>query len=184
MKKTLIIIILILLGGCGRTNANHKTLYIDDESIWNQYHVNMGVFSERFVEELTDNSLFFKMKPSTSINSRTEFHGSLFFMEITGNPKPYEFVNKPKHPINQFSLDIDNLKLNIVISSTTSSLEKSYPWVYITGVNGKLNYFILFELGDKNDIIQNQYNESDEFKPEDKGRITDMISSIFSRNSN
>jgi hypothetical protein len=184
MKKILFIIILMLLGGCGRTNANHKTLHLDDESIWNQYHVNMDVFSERFVEELTDNSLFFKMKPSISINSRTEFHGSFFFMEVTGNPKPYEFINKPKQPIDQFSLEIDDLKFKIVISSTTSSPGNSYPWVYITGVNGKLNYYILLDLGDKNDIIQNQYNESDEFKPEDKGRITDLISSLFSRISN
>lgn len=47
-----------------------------------------------------------------------------------------------------------------------------------------MNYYILLELGDKNDIIQNQYNGSDEFNPEDKGRITDLISSLFSRISN
>lgn len=82
MKKIMVIIVLMLLGGCGGTNANHKLFYIDDESIWNQYHVNMVVFSERLVEELADKSLFFKMKPSISINSRTEFLGGFFTSKL------------------------------------------------------------------------------------------------------
>jgi|GEM_PF-5361841 len=183
MKKILVIILLMFLGGCGSSNANHKTLYIDDESIWNQYHVNMVVFSERLIEELADKSLFFKMKPSISINSRTEFHGAFFYFEITENPKPYEFINNPKHPIDQFSFEIDDLSFQVIISPITSSPEKSYPWVYITGVNGKLNYYILLELGDNNVIMQNQYNESDTFKLEDREKIIGVLSSIFTRNS-
>lgn len=184
MKKIIVMVILMLLSGCGRTVANHKALSIDDESIWNQYHVNMNVFSTRFVEELTDSGQFFRMKSSISINSRTEFHGSFFYLEITENSKPFEFSMKSKQPIDQFSLDIDELSFIIVIASTTSSPDKNYPWVYITGVSGKLNYYILLALGNKNEIILNQYNESDVLKLEDKVRITALVTSIFSRNSN
>jgi hypothetical protein len=144
----------------------------------------MTVFSERFVEDLSDDSQFFKMKPSISINSRTEFHGSFFYFEITENSAPYEFINKPKQPIDQFTLEIDELEFKVIIDSATSSPDKNYPWVYVTGKKGKLNYFMLLAPGDKNDIILNQYNESDVFKPEDKARIIELISSMFTRNSN
>jgi len=184
MKKIMVIIILMLLGGCGRANANYKLLSLDDKTIWDQYHVNMDVFSERLVYELTDISPFFKMKSSISFNSRTIFHGAFFYFEITENSKPYGFFsNEPKYPIDQFSFEIDDLSFQVIISPITSSPEKSYPWVYITGVNGKLNYYILLELGDNNVIMQNQYNESDTFKLEDREKIIGVLSSIFTRNS-
>jgi hypothetical protein len=184
MKKILIIILIILLSGCGKANANHKSITIDDETIWNLYHVNMEVFSERFIEELTDDSQFFRMKPSISINSRTEFHGSLLYFEVTENSKPFEFSNKPKRPIDQFPLEIDTLRFEVRINSTTTSPDKNYPWIYITGSNGKLNYYILLELGNNNEVLTNQYSDSDVFKNEDKIRIIELISSIFSRNPN
>lgn len=183
MKKIFIFIIVMLLSGCGASNATHKTLSLDDETIWNQYHVNMEVFSERSIEELTDNNQFFKMKPSISINSRSDFHGAFFYFEITENSKPYEFINQPKLPINQFSLEIDELKFKVIVNSTTSSPDNNYLWIYITGIHGKLNYFILLAPSDKNDIILNQYNESDEFKLEDKERIIELIRSIFTEPS-
>ena len=183
MKKLFVLILCIFLSGCGGSNANHKALTMDDESIWNQYHINMNVFSERFIEELTDRNLIFKMKPSISINSRTEYQGSFFYLEITENPKPYEFINKPKQPIDQFSLEVDELEFIVIVSSTTSSPDKDYPWIYITGSNGMLNYYMLLALGSNNYLIRNTYNDSDVFALEDKEKIIEVINSIFSRNS-
>lgn len=181
MKKFLLALILVLLSGCGRANANHETISIDDDTIWNQYQVNMSVFSERIIGTMTDKNMFFKMKPSISINSRTTFHNAFFQFEITQNSKPYEFIMSPIHPIEQFTLDIDELHFTITISPTTASSEKSMPWIYITGVQDKLNYFILLAPSDMNDLIQNKYSASDDFLAEDKQRIIDLVTSIFTR---
>lgn len=87
----------------------------------------------------------------------------------------------PIHPIEQFTLDIDELHFTITISPTTASSEKSMPWIYITGVQDKLNYFILLAPSDMNDLIQNKYSASDDFLAEDKQRIIDLVTSIFTR---
>jgi hypothetical protein len=183
MKRLFVLIMAVLLSGCGSANANHETLTIGDESIWNQYHVNMAIFDERFVEELTDKNPFLKMKSSLSINSRSTFHGSFMHFEITQNSRPYEFIMSPKHSIDDFTLEIEDLSFTVTISPITSSSEKSFPWIYITGVQDKLNYFIQLSPGDDNDLIQNKYNSKDGFKPEDRQRITELILSIFTQDS-
>lgn len=183
MKRLFVLIVLLLLNGCGRANANHETLSIDDETLWSQVQVNMAIFEERFVEELTNKNPFLKMKSSLSINSRSTFHGSFMYFEITQNSKPYEFIMSSKHSIDEFTVEINELSFTVTISPITASSEKSFPWIYIIGVHDKLNYFIRLSPGDDNDLIQNKYNSKDDFKPEDRQRITELIVSMFYKES-
>ncbi len=99
--------------------------------------------------------------------------------EITQNSKPYEFSMAFKKSIDEFTLDIDDLRFTVTISPITASSEQSYPWIYITGVHDQLNYFILLSPGDDNDLLHNKYYTKDDFKSEDRQRVTALILSIF-----